>query len=166
MTGCSNNATENRFDINEGNSLTRKWIPEEHNSCKEELENKKISSVQYRLVIPEESKLSWLPTISFPLGAVCVWLRFESCFMFTLTLDICIFFFYYPLSPSCSRIRIATVEFRSASMSLIPRTGIKLVIGNASLTADMNWNIRTWMLYVQPHVSLDFSWWRISKSKD
>ncbi|XP_032037314.1 BPI fold-containing family C protein [Aythya fuligula] len=44
-----------------------------------------------------------------------------------------------------SRIRVAAVEFPSASISLIPRTGIKLVIGNASLTADMNWNIRTWM---------------------
>ncbi|KAM9203229.1 LOW QUALITY PROTEIN: BPI fold-containing family C protein [Mergus octosetaceus] len=44
-----------------------------------------------------------------------------------------------------SRIRVAAVEFPSASISLIPRTGIKLVIGNASLTVDMNWNIRTWM---------------------
>ncbi|NXL86004.1 BPIFC protein, partial [Alectura lathami] len=44
-----------------------------------------------------------------------------------------------------SRIRITAVEFPSASISLIPRAGIKLVIGNASLTIDTNWNIRTWM---------------------
>nr|XP_009498656.1 PREDICTED: BPI fold-containing family C protein-like [Phalacrocorax carbo] len=44
-----------------------------------------------------------------------------------------------------SRIRVTAVEFPSASISLIPGTGIKLVIGNASLTIDMNWNIRTWM---------------------
>ncbi|KAM6321200.1 BPI fold-containing family C protein-like [Aegotheles albertisi] len=44
-----------------------------------------------------------------------------------------------------SRIHITAVEFPGASISLIPETGIKLVIGNASLTIDMNWNIRTWM---------------------
>ncbi|NXO50844.1 BPIFC protein, partial [Aramus guarauna] len=44
-----------------------------------------------------------------------------------------------------SRIHVTTVEFPSASISLIPGTGIKLVIENASLTVDMNWNIRTWM---------------------
>ncbi|NXI42343.1 BPIFC protein, partial [Galbula dea] len=44
-----------------------------------------------------------------------------------------------------SRIHITDVEFPSASISLIPGTGIKLVIGNASLTFTMNWNIRTWM---------------------
>ncbi|XP_021150379.2 BPI fold-containing family C protein isoform X1 [Columba livia] len=44
-----------------------------------------------------------------------------------------------------SRIHVTAVEFPSASISLIPGTGIKLVIGNASLTIDMNWNIRTWM---------------------
>ncbi|NXE46007.1 BPIFC protein, partial [Casuarius casuarius] len=44
-----------------------------------------------------------------------------------------------------SRIRVIAVEFPSASISLIPGTGIKLVIGNVSLTIDMNWNIRTWM---------------------
>ncbi|XP_010154923.1 PREDICTED: BPI fold-containing family C protein-like [Eurypyga helias] len=44
-----------------------------------------------------------------------------------------------------SGIHVAAVEFPSASISLIPGTGIKLVIGNASLTIDMNWNIRTWM---------------------
>ncbi|NXK48008.1 BPIFC protein, partial [Chauna torquata] len=44
-----------------------------------------------------------------------------------------------------SRIRVTAVEFPSASISLIPRTGIKLVIGNASLIVDMNWNIRTWI---------------------
>ncbi|OPJ80422.1 BPI fold-containing family C protein [Patagioenas fasciata monilis] len=44
-----------------------------------------------------------------------------------------------------SRIHVTAVEFPSASVSLIPGTGIKLVIGNASLTIDMNWNIRTWM---------------------
>ncbi|NWH77259.1 BPIFC protein, partial [Piaya cayana] len=44
-----------------------------------------------------------------------------------------------------SRIHVTAVEFPSASISLIPGTGIKLVIGNASLTVDMNWNIRTWM---------------------
>ncbi|NXO01659.1 BPIFC protein, partial [Rhinopomastus cyanomelas] len=46
---------------------------------------------------------------------------------------------------SISGIRIAAVEFPSASISLIPGTGIKLVIGNASLIFEMNWNIRTWM---------------------
>ncbi|XP_040451663.1 BPI fold-containing family C protein [Falco naumanni] len=44
-----------------------------------------------------------------------------------------------------SRIQITAVEFPNASISLLPGTGIKLVIGNASLTIDMNWNIRTWM---------------------
>ncbi|NXX81816.1 BPIFC protein, partial [Urocolius indicus] len=44
-----------------------------------------------------------------------------------------------------SRIHITAVEFPSASISLIPQTGIKLVIENASLTFDTNWNIRTWM---------------------
>ncbi|XP_013802852.1 BPI fold-containing family C protein-like [Apteryx mantelli] len=44
-----------------------------------------------------------------------------------------------------SRIRVTALEFPSASISLIPGMGIKLVIGNASLTIDMNWNIRTWM---------------------
>ncbi|NXG61584.1 BPIFC protein, partial [Hemiprocne comata] len=44
-----------------------------------------------------------------------------------------------------SRIHVTAVDFPSASISLIPGTGIKLVIGNASLTIDMNWNIRTWM---------------------
>ncbi|XP_062425403.1 BPI fold-containing family C protein-like [Rhea pennata] len=44
-----------------------------------------------------------------------------------------------------SRIRVTAVEFPSASISFIPGTGIKLVIGNVSLTIDMNWNIRTWM---------------------
>ncbi|NWQ76860.1 BPIFC protein, partial [Columbina picui] len=44
-----------------------------------------------------------------------------------------------------SRIHITAVEFPSASISLIPGTGIKLAIGNASLTIDMSWNIRTWM---------------------
>ncbi|NXH19003.1 BPIFC protein, partial [Bucco capensis] len=44
-----------------------------------------------------------------------------------------------------SRIHITAVEFPSASISLIPGTGIKLVIGNASLAVNMNWNIRTWM---------------------
>lgn len=70
-------------------------------------------------------------------------------------------FLFSPLSPSCARIHITAIEFPSASISLIPGTGIKLVIGNASLTIDMNWNIRTWMLYVQPHVSWDFSLWGI-----
>lgn len=157
MTGCSNNATENRFDINEVNSIIRKWIPEEHNSCKQEVGKKSV--LFNKFVIPEESKLSRHPTISFPLGAVCVWLKFDSCFMFTWLLKYV--FSFSPPYLSCSRIRVAAVEFPSASISLIPRTGIKLVIGNASLTVDMNWNIRTWMLYVPPHVSLDFSWWRI-----
>ncbi|NWU96025.1 BPIFC protein, partial [Upupa epops] len=44
-----------------------------------------------------------------------------------------------------SGIHITAVEFPSTSISLIPGTGIKLVIGNASLTFDMTWNIRTWM---------------------
>ncbi|NXS39360.1 BPIFC protein, partial [Balaeniceps rex] len=44
-----------------------------------------------------------------------------------------------------SRIHVTAVEFHSASISLIPGTRVKLVIGNASLTIDMNWNIRTWM---------------------
>ncbi|XP_009904328.1 BPI fold-containing family C protein [Dryobates pubescens] len=44
-----------------------------------------------------------------------------------------------------SRIHITAIEFPSASISLIPGTGIKLVIGNASLAIDMNWNIRTWI---------------------
>ncbi|NWH23730.1 BPIFC protein, partial [Grus americana] len=44
-----------------------------------------------------------------------------------------------------SRIHVTAVEFPNASISLIPGTGIKLVIENASLTVDMNWNIRTWM---------------------
>ncbi|KAM6293221.1 BPI fold-containing family C protein-like isoform 1-T3 [Porphyrio hochstetteri] len=44
-----------------------------------------------------------------------------------------------------SRIHVTAVEFPSASISLIPGTGIKLVIENASLTIDMSWNIRTWM---------------------
>ncbi|NWI91339.1 BPIFC protein, partial [Pitta sordida] len=44
-----------------------------------------------------------------------------------------------------SGIHVTAVEFPSASISLLPRSGIKLVIGNASLTIDMNWNIRTWM---------------------
>ncbi|XP_010205786.2 BPI fold-containing family C protein [Colius striatus] len=44
-----------------------------------------------------------------------------------------------------SKIHITAVEFPSASISLIPRTGIKLVIENASLTFNTNWNIRTWM---------------------
>ncbi|XP_071280378.1 BPI fold-containing family C protein [Agelaius tricolor] len=44
-----------------------------------------------------------------------------------------------------SRIHVTAVELPSASISLLPGSGIKLVIGNASLTIDMNWNIRTWM---------------------
>ncbi|XP_008944608.1 PREDICTED: BPI fold-containing family C protein-like [Merops nubicus] len=44
-----------------------------------------------------------------------------------------------------SGIHVTAVEFPSASISFIPGTGIKLLIGNASLTIDMNWNIRTWM---------------------
>ncbi|NXR10869.1 BPIFC protein, partial [Semnornis frantzii] len=44
-----------------------------------------------------------------------------------------------------SGIHITAVEIPSASISLIPGTGIKLVIGNASLTINTNWNIRTWM---------------------
>ncbi|NXJ11047.1 BPIFC protein, partial [Odontophorus gujanensis] len=44
-----------------------------------------------------------------------------------------------------SRIRVTAVEFPSVSISLIPRNGIKLVIKNASLTINMNWNMRTWM---------------------
>ncbi|NWT92324.1 BPIFC protein, partial [Urocynchramus pylzowi] len=44
-----------------------------------------------------------------------------------------------------SRIRVTAVELPSASISLLPGSGIKLVIGNASLTIDMNWNIRTWI---------------------
>ncbi|NWI64182.1 BPIFC protein, partial [Todus mexicanus] len=44
-----------------------------------------------------------------------------------------------------SGIHITAAEFPSASISLIPGTGIKLVIGNASLSFDMNWNIKTWM---------------------
>ncbi|NXU78547.1 BPIFC protein, partial [Oreotrochilus melanogaster] len=44
-----------------------------------------------------------------------------------------------------SRIHVTAVEFPSASMSFIPGSGIKLVIANASLTIDMNWNIRTWI---------------------
>ncbi|NWX99044.1 BPIFC protein, partial [Nothoprocta ornata] len=44
-----------------------------------------------------------------------------------------------------SRIRVTAVEFPSASISLLPGTGIKLVIANASLTIDMNWSLRTWM---------------------
>ncbi|NXJ65512.1 BPIFC protein, partial [Rostratula benghalensis] len=44
-----------------------------------------------------------------------------------------------------SKIHVTAVEFPSASISFIPGTGIKLVIGNASLTIDMSWNIRTWM---------------------
>ncbi|NXF67970.1 BPIFC protein, partial [Ciccaba nigrolineata] len=44
-----------------------------------------------------------------------------------------------------SRIHVTAVELPSASISLIPGTGIKLVIRNASLTINMNWNIRTWM---------------------
>ncbi|XP_031455927.1 BPI fold-containing family C protein [Phasianus colchicus] len=44
-----------------------------------------------------------------------------------------------------SRIRVTAVEFPNVSISLIPRSGIKLVIRNASLTIDMNWSMRTWM---------------------
>ncbi|XP_030324435.1 BPI fold-containing family C protein [Calypte anna] len=44
-----------------------------------------------------------------------------------------------------SRIHVTAVEFPSASISFIPGTGIKLVIANASLAVDMNWNIRTWI---------------------
>ncbi|XP_065597387.1 BPI fold-containing family C protein-like [Cyrtonyx montezumae] len=44
-----------------------------------------------------------------------------------------------------SRIRVTAVEFPSVSISLMPRNGIKLVIKNASLTINMNWNMRTWM---------------------
>ncbi|KAM9390358.1 BPI fold-containing family C protein [Phaethornis superciliosus] len=44
-----------------------------------------------------------------------------------------------------SRIHVTAVEFPSASISLIPGTGIKLMITNASLTIDMNWSIRTWI---------------------
>ncbi|XP_039918466.1 BPI fold-containing family C protein-like isoform X2 [Hirundo rustica] len=44
-----------------------------------------------------------------------------------------------------SRIHVTAVELPSASISLLPGSGIKLVIGNASLTIDMNWSIRTWM---------------------
>ncbi|NXP71995.1 BPIFC protein, partial [Ramphastos sulfuratus] len=44
-----------------------------------------------------------------------------------------------------SGIHITAVEIPSASISFIPGTGIKLVIGNASLTINTNWNIRTWM---------------------
>ncbi|NXK67570.1 BPIFC protein, partial [Sylvietta virens] len=57
------------------------------------------------------------------------------------------FFFYLfsPFSFSCSRIHVTAVELPSGSISLLPGSGIKLVIGNASLTIGMNWNIRTWM---------------------
>ncbi|XP_027513070.1 BPI fold-containing family C protein isoform X1 [Corapipo altera] len=44
-----------------------------------------------------------------------------------------------------SGIHVTAVELPSASIALLPGSGIKLVIGNASLTIDMNWNIRTWM---------------------
>ncbi|NXY82152.1 BPIFC protein, partial [Alcedo cyanopectus] len=44
-----------------------------------------------------------------------------------------------------SGIHVTDVEFPSASISLIPGSGIKMVIGNASLSIDMNWNIKTWM---------------------
>ncbi|NXT68774.1 BPIFC protein, partial [Chaetops frenatus] len=44
-----------------------------------------------------------------------------------------------------SRIHVTAIELPSASISLLPGSGIELVIGNASLTIDMNWNIRTWM---------------------
>ncbi|NXQ34104.1 BPIFC protein, partial [Alaudala cheleensis] len=44
-----------------------------------------------------------------------------------------------------SMIHVTAVELPSASISLLPGSGIKLVIANASLTIDMNWNIKTWM---------------------
>ncbi|POI30320.1 hypothetical protein CIB84_005930, partial [Bambusicola thoracicus] len=47
-----------------------------------------------------------------------------------------------------SRIRVTAVEFPNVSISLIPRSGVKLVIRNASLTINMNWNIRTWMFFL------------------
>ncbi|NWV52253.1 BPIFC protein, partial [Daphoenositta chrysoptera] len=40
---------------------------------------------------------------------------------------------------------VTAVELPSASIFLLPGSGIKLVIGNASLNIDMNWNVRTWM---------------------
>ncbi|NXQ16794.1 BPIFC protein, partial [Peucedramus taeniatus] len=44
-----------------------------------------------------------------------------------------------------SRIHVTDIELPSAFISLLRGSGIKLVIGNASLTIDMNWNIRTWI---------------------
>ncbi|NWH92455.1 BPIFC protein, partial [Aegithalos caudatus] len=44
-----------------------------------------------------------------------------------------------------SRIHVTAVELPSASISLLPGSGIKLMTGNASLTIDMNWSIQTWM---------------------
>ncbi|XP_019400352.1 PREDICTED: BPI fold-containing family C protein-like [Crocodylus porosus] len=45
-----------------------------------------------------------------------------------------------------SGLRINTVEFPDASVSLIPGTGIKLAIEHASATFHANWSIKTWLV--------------------
>ncbi|KYO36413.1 BPI fold-containing family C protein [Alligator mississippiensis] len=50
--------------------------------------------------------------------------------------------FYYTVSG----LRMNTVEFPDASVSLIPGTGIKLAIEHASATFHANWSIKTWLV--------------------